>query len=74
MMIGFYWWPLIHPIGAVQRWLFGRCAGCGGLFPFFYWPSCDYFEDQIPPHRWYESEQRIYHSECYMRSRELARG
>lgn len=71
-MIRFYDWWLFHPVGAFKRWMWTRCAWCGQGFPFRNWPTVDMFEDeinQLGPQPWFESEQRIYHSECYDRKR-----
>jgi len=58
-----HWRPTIHPVQKARRWLFTRCAGCGERFPWTYGPVTGYWT--APPHRWYESEVGLYHSECY---------
>lgn len=66
-LFSFFWWPIAHPIFAFKRWMWSRCAWCGGRFAFLNFPSFDGFEDD-PANtgpRWFRSEERLYHNRCY---------
>src|SRR5690242_6817190 len=67
MCIRFYWWFVLHPIAAFKRWMWTRCAGCGGSFKFANWPTFDGTEEECDRAGWFKGESRTYHSDCHYR-------
>lgn len=57
-----HWSIQIHPWQHFRRWMFSRCAHCGG--PFKYGESPVSFSWDHPPTPWFGSEAGIYHSDC----------
>jgi hypothetical protein len=58
-----HWHIQIHPLQALKRWLFSRCAKCSRRFPWGYAPVTNSWNGSGP--RWFNSESGIYHHECY---------
>lgn len=63
-----HWRFQVHPIQQLKRFLFSRCAGCGGRFTYGYSPTTGQWDSKGP--QWFRSEQGVYHSEC-MKTRVL---
>lgn len=63
-LITYYWWYVFHPICAFKRWMWTRCAGCGGVMPFGYAPDFDGFAQESRGPGWFKGEQHTYHSPC----------
>jgi hypothetical protein len=57
-----HWQIQVHPVQALKRWLFSRCAKCGKRFAWGYSPICTQWDADGP--RWFRSERHVYHSEC----------
>lgn len=57
-----HWRIQFHPIQALKRWLFSRCAGCGKGFPWDYSPVSLQWNGTGP--RWFRGEHAVYHHEC----------
>jgi len=57
-----HWSIQIHPILHLKRWLFSRCAGCGGRFTYGYSPTSTQWDTCGP--RWFRGERKVYHHEC----------
>jgi hypothetical protein len=57
-----HWKIQVHPLQALKRWAFSRCAGCGRRFPWGYSPVTFSWNGGGP--RWFRSERDVYHSEC----------
>lgn len=58
-----HWEFQVHPVQNFKRWAFSRCAECGKHFPWGYGPLATQWHGTGP--RWFRSEERIYHHECY---------
>lgn len=57
-----HWRLQIHPLQAVKRWLFSRCAGCGARFTYGYAPTTLSWDGTGP--QWFRGESDVYHSAC----------
>lgn len=51
----------------IKRWLFSRCASCGGRFRWGYSPCTTNWNTAGP--RWFRNEPDTYHSECLGKAR-----
>lgn len=63
-----HWRIQVHPIQDFKRWMWGRCAYCSRSFPWGYAPVSTQWGGGGP--RWFKSEEKIYHHECYDARRE----
>lgn len=60
----FWHWKIqIHPLQALKRWLWSRCAKCGRRFPWGYAPISAGWGGGGP--RWFRGEKDVYHHECH---------
>jgi len=57
-----HWEIKVVPVFKFKRWLFTRCAHCGGLFSWGYAPVTTRWNSPGP--RWFKSEEAMYHHEC----------
>lgn len=57
-----HWKLQIHVTQQLKRWLFSRCASCGGRFTYGYSPTSHSWYGTGP--RWFRSERDVHHSEC----------
>ena len=62
-----HWHLQIHPWQHLRRWLFTRCCKCGKGFPYGASVCTDSWDPA--PHRWWESEKCVYHSDCHTADR-----
>lgn len=58
-----HWRVQIHPLQALRRWLFSRCAHCERRFSWGYSPIAANNHDQKTP--WLGGEQGVFHHRCY---------
>ena len=58
-----HWKIQNHFIQTLKRFLWGRCAGCGGRFTWGYSPTSNAWDSDGP--QWFRSEKGIYHHQCY---------
>jgi len=59
-----HWQVQIHPWQKFKRWVFSRCARCGGRFSWGESPTSTSWNSKKPSHFW-KSEDNVYHSKCY---------
>lgn len=57
-----HWQFQIHPWQRFRRWLFTRCAECGGRFAYGESPVSHSWDRDKP--RWFRSERGLYHDKC----------
>lgn len=57
-----HWKLNIHAVLNLKRWLFSRCAKCGGRFPWRYAPVTNSWYGTGP--RWFRGESHVFHHEC----------
>lgn len=57
-----HWRLQVHPLQAFCRWMWSRCAGCGGHFSWGYSPISDFWESDGP--RLFKGEPGVRHHEC----------
>jgi hypothetical protein len=58
-----HWKLQIHALQSLKRWLFSRCAKCGGRFPWGYAPVSGSWDSDGP--RWFRGEPGVFHHECH---------
>jgi len=58
-----HWRIQIHFTQRLKRWLFSRCAACGGRFSWGYCPVSNRWNGTGP--MWFKSEEGIFHHECH---------
>jgi len=67
----FWHWKIqIEPVLDLKRWLFSRCAKCGGRFGWGYAPTTTQWESGGP--RWFRGECDVYHHECLALNAKMA--
>ncbi len=66
-----HWQVQVHPIQALQRWLFSRCAACGQRFSWGYSPVSFSWGGDGP--RWFRGERGVYHHDCTQPGNQVAK-
>lgn len=57
-----HWKIQVHPVQALKRWLFSRCATCGKGFRWGYAPTSSSWGGSGP--RWFRGEPGVHHHDC----------
>ena len=57
-----HWHLQVHPTQQLKRWLWSRCAWCGGRFRWGAAPAS--LDRDGPGPRWFRGEPRVLHGEC----------
>lgn len=61
-----HWQIQVQPVQNFKRWVFSRCAGCGGRFTWGYSPMTHSWNSSGP--LWFRSQRDVWHSECAAKS------
>lgn len=58
-----HWRLQFRPLQRFSRWMWSRCAGCGGRFRWGYCPTSDSWHGEGP--RLFRGEKGVWHRECH---------